>query len=121
MSIKLDMSKEFDRVEWSFIKGVMEKLGFVEKWIDLVMNCVSSVSYSVLINGEACENISPSRGIRQVDPFSPCLFLLCAEGFSAFIHEAARNQQINGISICRGCPLITHLFFADDSLLFCKV
>ena len=49
---------------WSFIKGVMEKLGFVEKWIDLIMNYVSSVSYSVLINGKACGNISPSRGIR---------------------------------------------------------
>ena len=98
----------------------MEKLGFVDKWIDLIMNCVSSVSYSMLINGDAYGNISPSRGIRQGDPLSPCLFLLCAEGFSALIHEAARNQQINGISIRRGCPLITHLFFADDNLLFCK-
>ena len=84
------------------------------------MNCVSFVSYSVLINGEACGNISPSRGIRQEDPLSPCLFLLYAKGFSALIHEATMNQQINGISICRGCPLITHLFFADNSLLFCK-
>ena len=120
MSIKLDMSKAFDRVEWNFIKGVMEKLGFVDTWIYLIMNCVSSASYSVLINCEACGNISPSRGIRQGDPLSPCIFLLCAEGFSALIHEATRNQKINGISICRGCPLITHLFFADDNLLFCK-
>ena len=120
MSIKLDMSKAFDRVEWNFIKGVMVKLGFVDTWIDLIMNCVSSVSYSVLINGKACGNISPLRGIRQGDPLSSCLFLLCAEGFSALIHKTARNQQINGISICRGFPLITHLFFADNSLFFCK-
>ncbi|XP_050285288.1 uncharacterized protein LOC126724903 [Quercus robur] len=72
----------------------------------------------VIINGEAKGNIIPSRGIRQGDPLSPCLFLLCAEGLSTLIHEVARNQQINGIAICRGCPRITHLFFADDSLLF---
>ena len=85
------------------------------------MNCVSFVSYSVLINGEAIGNISPSRGIKQGDPFSPYLFLLCAKGFSALIHEAAMNHQINGISIYKGYPLITHLFFTDNSLLFCKV
>ena len=98
----------------------MVKLGFVDTWIDLIMNCVSFVSYSVLINGEACGNISPSRGIKQGDPLSPCLFLLCAKGFSALIHEAARNQQINGISICRGCPLMTHLSLLTIAFCFAK-
>ena len=120
MSIKLDMSKTFDRVEWNFIKEVMEKMGFAKKWVNLIMLCISSVSYSVIINGEACGNITPSRGIRQGDPLSPYLFLLCAESFSALIHKAARDNQISGMSIGRGCPIITHLFFADDSLLFCK-
>ena len=120
MSIKLDMSKAFDRVEWNFIKGVMEKLGFANKWVDLITHCVSSVSYSMIINGEAYGNTIPSRGIRQGDPLSSYLFLLCAEGLSALIHEVTRNQQINGISICGGCPRITLLFFADNSLLFCK-
>ena len=120
MSIKLDMSKAFDMVEWAFIKGVMEKMGFSHRWISLIMQCVSSVSYSVLINGEAFGTITPTRGLCQGDPLSPYLFLLCAEGLSALIHETARNQLLNGISICRGYPIITHLFFADDSLLFCK-
>ena len=120
MSIKLDMSKAFDRVEWNFIHEVMSKMGFAKKWIDLIMNCISSVFYSVIINGEACGNITPTRGIRQGDPLSPYLFLLCAEGFSALIHKATRDKQISGISIGRGCPTLTHLFFADDSLLFCK-
>ena len=57
------------------------------------------------------------RGFRQGDPLSSYLFLLCAEGFLAFIHDTARNNHLNGISICRGPPKITHLFFADDSLL----
>ena len=120
MATKLDMSKAFNRVEWGFIEGIMRKLGFNEKWINLVMMCISSVSYFVIINGDTYGNIVPSRGLRQGDPLSPYLFLLCVKGLSALLHEAARNQHLSGISISRGCPKITHLFFADDSLLFCK-
>ena len=120
MSIKLDMSKDFDRVEWGFVKGVMESLGFDRKWISLIMQLISSVSYYVIINGEAYGSIIPTRGLRQGNPLSPSLFLLCAEGLSAFIHEAAPTQAFHVISICRGCPIITHLFFADDNLLFYK-
>lgn len=92
----------------------------MQRWINLIMQCVSTVSYSILINGVAHGNITPTRGLRQGDPLSLYLFLLYAERLSALIHEVARNNQISGISICRGCPIITHLFFADDSLLFCK-
>ena len=120
MAVKLDMSKAFDRVEWGFIKRVMEKLGFCSKWVSLIMHCISSVSFSVLINGAAYGNIIPSRRLRQGDPFSPSLFLLCAEGLSAILHEAVRNHFLSGISISRNCSKITHLFFADDSILFCK-
>ena len=59
-------------------------------------------------NGRAYGNITPYRGIRQGDPLSPYLFLLCAEG------------QIHGVSICRRAPSISHLLFTDDSLLFAK-
>ena len=66
------------------------------------------------------ENIVPTRGLRQGDSLSPYLFLLCAEGFSAIILDATRTKQLNGTSICRGAPKITHLIFANDSLLFCR-
>ena len=84
------------------------------------MNCITSVSYSILVNDGAYGSITPTRGLRQGDPISPYIFLLCADAFSSLINNAALNQKISGVSICRGCPRITHLFFTDDNLLFCK-
>ena len=121
MAIKLDISKVFDQVEWSFVKSVMVRMGFNLRWINSIMQCITSVSYSVIINGVTYGNITPTRGLCQGDPLSLSLFLLYAEGLSSLIHEAARNQLINGLSVCRGYPKITHLFFTYDSILFCKI
>ena len=119
MAIKLDMSKAYDRVEWGFLKRVMVRMGFARRWINLMMMCVRTTSYSVLFNGEPKGYIKPSRGIRQGDPLSPYLFLLCAEGLSALLQKAERDRKISGVSVCRGGPKISHLLFVDDSLLFC--
>ena len=73
-----------------------------------------------LINGVIHGSIILSRGLRQGDPLSPYLFLLCAEGLTGLIVEAARNKRLSGISICIGSPSITHLLFADDSVIYCK-
>ena len=64
MAIKLDMSKAYDRVEWVFLEVMMRRLGFSEGWIGLMMMCVRTVSYSVLINGEPKGKIIPTRGLR---------------------------------------------------------
>ncbi|XP_042962309.1 uncharacterized protein LOC122296569 [Carya illinoinensis] len=120
MSVKLDMSKAYDRVEWGFIRAVMNRMGFEKTFTDLVMSCISSVSYSVLINGVPKGPIVPSRGLRQEDPLSFYLFLLCTEGLIALLKEAETRKQISGIKICHEAPKITHLLFVDDSLIFCK-
>ncbi|XP_030510222.2 uncharacterized protein LOC115724971 [Cannabis sativa] len=122
MALKLDMAKAFDRVEWVFIHRVMEKFSFPQRFIDLVLACVSSATFSFSINQQVLGHIKPSRGIRQGDPLSPYLFLLCSEGLSTLIHLKTQQPQPHrhslGIKISRRAPAISYLFFADDSLLF---
>lgn len=119
-ALKLDMSKAYDRVEWDFLNRMMRKLGFHDSWVTLIMKCVTTVSYRVKVNGELTETISPTRGLRQGDPLSPYLFLICAEGFSALLNSAEEQGRIQGVTICENAPSINHLLFADDSLLLLK-
>ena len=77
-------------------------------------------SYFVKINGKPKGHIVPSRGIRQGNPLSPYLFLLYAEGLSALLKKEVENGRLGGVVICYPGPKISHLFFADDNLIFCR-
>ena len=111
VAMKLDMSKAYDRVEWVYVLKIMDEMGFDKKWIQLISECISTVSYSLLVNGEPSSVIKPTRGIRQGDPLSPYLFLLCLEGLTQLIKQSVQVYKIRGYSLCMNGPKISQLFF----------
>ncbi|MCH93433.1 putative ribonuclease H protein, partial [Trifolium medium] len=120
VGIKTDMAKAYDRLEWDFLKKTMESMNFPQNIVNTIMKCVSTVSFSILVNGKPTKTFLPERGLRQGDPLSPYLFIICADVLSALITQAQQSQLIHGVKIAPGAPEITHLFFADDSLMFCR-
>lgn len=102
MALKLDMSKAYDRVEWDYLENVMARMGFEDMWIRKTMMCDRSVTFRISINGNDGNLIFSGRGLRQGDPISLYLFLLCMEGFSALLSKSEEDGNIQGVSICRG-------------------
>jgi hypothetical protein len=119
-ALKLDMKKAYERVEWNYLHAIMTKLRFHQLWVDMIMRLVSSVSFTVLFNGECLENFNPSRGIRQGDLISPYLFVLVAEGLSCLLKSRSQSSVLKGITVAPSAPMVGHLLFADDSLLLFK-
>nr|XP_051205578.1 uncharacterized protein LOC127319648 [Lolium perenne] len=115
---KLDLAKAYDRVDWRYLEGVMTKLGFHSTWVRWIMQCVTTVRYSVRLNGHVLDTFTPTRGLRQGDPLSPYLFLLVADGLSRLIQKEVEDGNLKELMICRRAPGMSHLLFADDSLLF---
>ncbi|KAL8146232.1 hypothetical protein AgCh_004104 [Apium graveolens] len=118
--LKIDVSKAYDRLEWTFIEGILKKFGFYEIWIQRVMMCIKLVTYNFLQHGSIFGDIRPKRGIRQGDPMSPYIYILCAEGLSSIIKRNEEAGLIHGCSVARGAPAISHLLFADDCYFFFK-
>lgn len=119
MAVKTDISKAYDRLEWKFLEDTMICMGFDARWIEWIMKCVRTVSFSALINGSPRGNIIPQRGIRQGDPLSPYLFIICSEVLSHLLLRASAETRLKGMKISTYGPTINHILFADDALLFC--
>uniref|UniRef100_A0A2N9H333 Reverse transcriptase domain-containing protein n=1 Tax=Fagus sylvatica TaxID=28930 RepID=A0A2N9H333_FAGSY len=120
---KLDLEKAYDHVNWEFLLYLLQRCGFSEKWRRWISFCISSVRFSILINGSPCGFFQSSRGIRQGDPLSPLLFVIVMEALSRMIDRASGVGLLSGFSVGREAsdPMrISHLLFADDTLIFCE-
>ncbi|OMP01064.1 reverse transcriptase [Corchorus capsularis] len=120
MVIKIDLKKAFDRLEWSFIRDMLIFFKFPSDLISLIMSCVTNPSLSVIVNGTASESCHATRGIRQGDPISPYLFILCMEFLSLCIEKEVISGNWCPIRIGKGDPKVSHALFADDIIFFAK-
>uniref|UniRef100_A0A2N9HCV7 Reverse transcriptase domain-containing protein n=1 Tax=Fagus sylvatica TaxID=28930 RepID=A0A2N9HCV7_FAGSY len=118
--MKLDLQKAYDRVNWNFLKTVLIRFGFSAKFIGWILECISSVSFSILVNGGMTKYFKPSRGLRQGDPLSPYLFIICQEVLSRLIDREFLSGNVKGVKMNVAGPAFTHVMYADDIMVFAK-
>ncbi|KAJ9674856.1 hypothetical protein PVL29_024033 [Vitis rotundifolia] len=120
---KLDIEKAYDSINWKFLMKVLQKMGFGPKWQGWMWSCLSSAKFSVLVNGVPAGFFPSSKGLRQGDPLSPYLFVLGMEVLDVLIKRAVEGGFLSGCTIRSGGGSnlhISHLFFADDTIIFCE-
>lgn len=120
MVLELDMRKAFDIVEWGFLARMMMTMGFDSNFCNLVYSCISTMESSLLINGGIAGQIKPSRGLRQGDPLSPLLFILCSETFSKILVKTEMERNFHSIKVARGASAISYLMYANSLLIACR-
>ena len=116
--LRVDMAKAYDSVEWPFLKCVMQEMSFPSQFINWVMNCVATVSYSILINGFPSIPFRAQKGLRQGDPMSPFLFAFSMKYFSRCLKK--KKSDIIKFDPKCNCSEVMKLLFADDLLVFLK-
>ena len=109
VAMKVDLQKAYDRVNWDFLKAVLLKFGFSRIFVNWILQCVSSVSFSILVNGGKSKLFWPSRGLRQRDPLSPYLFILCQNVLSRIIEKQRLAGCISGVGMNRTVQLLLML------------
>ncbi|KAJ9685133.1 hypothetical protein PVL29_017245 [Vitis rotundifolia] len=115
---EIDFEKAYDHVSWDFLDHVLEKKGFSPRWRKWMRGCLSSVSFAVLVNGNAKGWVKASRGLRQGDPLSPFLFTLVADVLSRMLLRAEERNALEGFRVGRNRTRVSHLQFADDTIFF---
>ncbi|QHN83565.1 uncharacterized protein DS421_20g705850 [Arachis hypogaea] len=120
LTFKIDLEKAYDKVDWRFLESTLIAFGFPIITVNLIMTCVRASSLSIMWNGNRLDSFAPRRGLRQGDPMSPYLFVLCMERLTCYISHKVVEGVWKPVSVTRGGPKFSHLMFADDLLLFCQ-
>lgn len=120
MLLKLDLEKAYDRIRWDFLEETLQGTGLSKGWIQRIMECVKGPSMCVLWNGEKTAPFMPERGLRQGDPLSPYLFVLCIERLCHLIDISVGRKEWKPIGLSRDGPKLSHICFADDLILFAE-
>lgn len=116
--IKFDMSKAYDRLEWRFLLKALKSMGFSKTFQDLIYRSICNIWYRVNVNGILSDKFRSSRGVRQGDPLSPLLFILAQQILSFNIRKLEARGSLIPYKLGRNVQSISHLFYADDMLLF---
>ena len=117
--LKIDFHKAFDNVSWDFLNWALGEMGFPYQWIKWILSCVTTASASILINGSPSTPFNLQRGLRQGDPLSPFLFDIAAEVLHLMIEKSTSLNLWEGLEINPGGLKISHLQYADDTIIFC--
>ncbi|XP_074314953.1 uncharacterized protein LOC141651130 [Silene latifolia] len=116
---KMDLQKAYDTIEWAFLDEMLQALKFPDQFREWIMQCVTTATYSINLNGNVFGFFKGRRGLRQGDPLSPLLFTICMEYLSRLLAYTTEGSSFKYHPLCKPLKL-THLMFADDLLLFCK-
>ena len=119
MHIKLDMSKDFNKLRWKYIHNILLAFGFHPFWVDWIISLTSSPFFSILVNGSPSKLFIPSQGIQQGDLLSPFLFILMAEGRKKF-KVVFHSKKLERLKWHDNNILVSHNQFLDDNFPFLK-